>query len=187
MKTWPTAVPIYSFPTAMPLKTTRGPKTAMWLSLLWSGQSSEHFWQQVVELVPIEVTKDKPCKLNLVSVGWTDWDKIWHRHGPQGGGSTQYPHTAGYGEHKGVRGASGASTVRFSENFIKQKLQGTLLDPKSRTGSTWSRGHSLSRGVYNTKVVVNVPNSAWPMSGSPHILGPGRPMSGYPHILYSSN
>ena len=105
----------------------------------------------------------------------------------KGGGSTQYPHTAGYGEHKGVRGASGASTVRFSENFIKQKLQGTLLDPKSRTGSTWSRGHSLSRGVYNTKVVVNVPNSAWPMSGSPHILGPGRPMSGYPHILYSSN
>ena len=27
--------------------------------------------------------------------------------------------------HKGVQGASGASTVRFGENFIKQKLLGT--------------------------------------------------------------
>ena len=26
----------------------------------------------------------------------------------------------------------------------------------------WSHGASLSRRVYNTKVVVNVPNSAWP-------------------------
>ena len=33
---------------------------------------------------------------------------------------------------KGVWGASGASTVRFCENFIKQKLQGT---PKLSGGS----------------------------------------------------
>ena len=57
-----------------------------------------------------------------------DWDKILHRGGPQGGeGSwfflTQYP--PGMGCVKGVQGASGASTVRFGENFIKQKLLGT--------------------------------------------------------------
>ena len=33
--------------------------------------------------------------------------------------------TPGYGVRKGVRGASGASTVRFGKNFIKQKLPGT--------------------------------------------------------------
>ena len=41
-----------------------------------------------------------------------------------GGVSTRYPHPPGTGCVKGVRGASGASTVRFGENFIKQKLQG---------------------------------------------------------------
>ena len=42
-----------------------------------------------------------------------------------GGVSTRYPHPPGTGCVKGVRGASGASTVRFGKNFIKQKLQGT--------------------------------------------------------------
>ena len=37
----------------------------------------------------------------------------------------------------------------------------------------------ILRRVYKIKVVVNVPNSAWPQ-------GPGRPMSGYLNILYSS-
>ena len=32
------------------------------------------------------------------------------------------PPPPGYGVHKGVWGASGASTVHFGENFIKQKL-----------------------------------------------------------------
>ena len=35
------------------------------------------------------------------------------------------PTPPGTGCGKGVRGASGASTVRFGKNFIKQKLQGT--------------------------------------------------------------
>ena len=98
------------------------------------------------------------------------------------------------GAQKGVPWDSGASAVYFGENFKKQKLLGTLnlvgvghlfrpqiwiwknLGPVS----FWSRGHSLSRRVYKIKVVVNVPNSAWPQ-------GPGRPMSGYLNILYSSN
>ena len=42
-----------------------------------------------------------------------------------GGVSTRYPHPPGTGCVKGVRGASGASTVCFGKNFIKQKLQGT--------------------------------------------------------------
>ena len=37
-----------------------------------------------------------------------------------GGGSTRYPHPSRYGVRKG--GASGASTMHFGENFIKQKL-----------------------------------------------------------------
>ena len=56
-----------------------------------------------------------------------------------------------------VRGASAASTVRFGENFIKQKLQGTpdlvraghLFGPQIQIWkdlgplSFWSHGHSL--------------------------------------------
>ena len=42
-----------------------------------------------------------------------------------GGVSARYPHPPDTGCVKGVRGASGASTVRFGKNFIKQKLQGT--------------------------------------------------------------
>ena len=42
-----------------------------------------------------------------------------------GGVSARYPHPPGTGCVKGVRGASGASTMRFGKNFIKQKLQGT--------------------------------------------------------------
>ena len=62
--------------------------------------------------------------------GWTDRDEIWHRGGPRGGEgswgvSTWYPHPQGTGCIMGVWGASGASTLHFGENFIKQKLQGT--------------------------------------------------------------
>ena len=65
--------------------------------------------------------------------------------------------TLGMGCVKGVRGASGASTVCFGENFIKQKLQGTpdlggaghLFGPQIQILkdlgllSFWSHGHSL--------------------------------------------
>ena len=52
----------------------------------------------------------------------------------------------GTGCVKGVRGASGASTVRFGENFIKQKLQGApdlvgaghLFGPQIGSGRTWA-------------------------------------------------
>ena len=74
-----------------------------------------------------------------------------------GGVLTRYPNPLGTGCVKGVRGASGASTVRFGENFIKQKLQGTpylvgaghLFGPQIRIRkdlgplSIWSHGHSL--------------------------------------------
>ena len=70
---------------------------------------------------------------------------------------TRYPHPPGYGVRKGVWGASGASTVRFGKNFIKQKLQGApdlvgaghLFGPQIRIRkdlgplSFWSHGHSL--------------------------------------------
>ena len=63
-----------------------------------------------------------------------------------GGVSTRYPHPPGMGCVKGVRGASGASTVHFGKNFIKQKLQVapdlvgwvTFLGPKSGSGRTWA-------------------------------------------------
>ena len=56
-----------------------------------------------------------------------DWDEIWHGGSPQGVGGFRpsTPTAAGMGCIKGVWGASGASTMRFGENFIKQKLQGT--------------------------------------------------------------
>ena len=71
--------------------------------------------------------------------------------------STRYPHPLGMGCVKGVWGASGASTVRFGENFIKQKLHGApdlvgaghLFGPQIRIRkdlgplSFWSHGHSL--------------------------------------------
>ena len=74
-----------------------------------------------------------------------------------GGFRTGTPTPPGTGCVKGVRGASGASTVRFGENFIKQKLQGTpdlvgaghLFGPQIRIRkdlgplSFWSHGHSL--------------------------------------------
>ena len=67
------------------------------------------------------------------------------------------PTPPGTGCVKGVQGASGASTVRFGENFIKQKLHGTpdlvgaghLFGPQIRIRkdlgplSFWSHGHSL--------------------------------------------
>ena len=53
----------------------------------------------------------------------------------------------------------------------------------------WSCVLSLSQGVYNTKVVVYVPNRYPPNSARPQgqgigLEGPGRPMSGYLNILY---
>ena len=74
-----------------------------------------------------------------------------------GGVSTRYLHPPGTGCVKGVRGASGASTVRFGKNFIKQKFQGApdlvgaghLFGPQIRIRkdlgplSFWSHGHSL--------------------------------------------
>ena len=95
------------------------------------------------------------------ALAWKDQEEIWHRGGPQGGRFlvflTQYPHPLGMGCIKGVRGASGASTMRFGESFIKQKLQGTpdlvgaghLFGPQIRIRkdlgplSFWSHGHSL--------------------------------------------
>ena len=75
------------------------------------------------------------------------------------GGVTRYPtpHPLGTGCIKGVWGASGASTMRFGKNFIKQKLQGTpdlmgaghLFGPQIQIRkdlglmSFWSHGHSL--------------------------------------------
>ena len=67
------------------------------------------------------------------------------------------PPPPGTGCIKGVWGASGASTMRFGENFTKQKLQGTpnfvraghLLGPQIRILKDvgplffWSHGHSL--------------------------------------------
>ena len=85
------------------------------------------------------------CVLYSNPNGCTDWDEIWHRGGPWGGrllggGVNQVPPPTR------VRGASGVSTVRFGENFIKQKLQGTpdlvgaghFLGPKSGSGRTWA-------------------------------------------------
>ena len=71
---------------------------------------------------------------------------------------------------------SGASVVHFGGNFFKQKLLdtpnlvgvGLLIAPQiwiwEDLGPVcfWSHGASFPRRVYNIKVVVNVPNSAWP-------------------------
>ena len=44
-----------------------------------------------------------------------------------GGVSAQYPHPPGTGCVKGVRGASGASTVRFGGNFINKSCRAPLI------------------------------------------------------------
>ena len=64
--------------------------------------------------------------------GWMDRDEIWHGGGPRGGKvlggvSTRYPHPPGTGCVKGVRGASGASTMRFGENFINKSCRAPLI------------------------------------------------------------
>ena len=47
------------------------------------------------------------------------------------------PHPLGMGCIKVVQGASGATTMRFGKNFIKQKWgQVTFMDPKFRSGRT---------------------------------------------------
>ena len=83
---------------------------------------------------------------------WTGPDEIWHGGGPRlgkvlgGGGLTWYPNLLGMGCVKGVQGASGASTMCFGENFLKQKLLGTpdlvraghLLGLKSGSRRTWA-------------------------------------------------
>ena len=93
---------------------------------------------------------------------WTDQDEIWHRGGPRGGRflggfDPVTPPPPGMGCVKGVWGASGASTMHFGENLIKQKLQGTpnlvraghLFGPQISIWkdlgpmSFWSHGHSL--------------------------------------------
>ena len=61
---------------------------------------------------------------------------------------------------QGARWGSGASGVHFSENFIKQKLQGTpklvgvgyLRQPQVQI---WKDLDSLSRRFYKIKVVVH--------------------------------
>ena len=103
------------------------------------------------------------CVLYRNPNGRTDRDEIWHGGGPRGGEGSWGgfnpvpPPPPGTGCVKGVRGASGASTVRFGENFIKQKLQGTpdlvgaghLFGPQIRIRkdlgplSFWSHGYSL--------------------------------------------
>ena len=74
-----------------------------------------------------------------------------------GGGQPSTPHPQGMGCVKGVWGASGASTMSFGKNFIKQKLQGTLdlvgvghlFGPQIRIWkdlgplSFWSHCHSI--------------------------------------------
>ena len=100
------------------------------------------------------------CVLYRNPNGWTDRDEIWHGGGPRGGWFlgflTRYPTPLGTGCIKGMRGASGASTMCFGENFIKQKLQGTpdlvgaghLFGPQiwiwKDLGplSFWSHGHT---------------------------------------------
>ena len=75
--------------------------------------------------------------------------------------------TLGTGCVKGVQEVSGASAVHFGKNLKKTKLQGApdlvsvghLFGPKIRIQkdlgpmSFWSHGHSLLRGIYNTKAV----------------------------------
>ena len=71
------------------------------------------------------------CVLYRNPNSWMDRDEIWHRGSPRwgegswGGGQPSTPHPQGMGCVKGVWGASGASTMSFGKNFIKQKLQGT--------------------------------------------------------------
>ena len=88
---------------------------------------------------------------------------------------------------------SGASAMPFGGKFIKQKLLGTpnlvgvghLMGPQIQI-LFWSHGHSLSRGVYNTKVVVNVPKSAWPQGqgiGLEGAAGPWKANVWLSHIL----
>ena len=74
---------------------------------------------------------------------------------------------------KGVQSASGASTVHFGNNFIKQKLlwtpdlvgAGHLFGPQiwiwkdSGPMSFWSHGHSLWRSIHKIKVAWYGPNS----------------------------
>ena len=85
---------------------------------------------------------------------------------------TPYPYPWVQEGQKGARCGSGASVVHFGKNFVKQKLLGLpntvglghLLGPQILIQkdlslvSFWSRGLSLSRRVYNSKVVVYVPN-----------------------------
>ena len=92
---------------------------------------------------------------------------------------TPYPDPWGPGAKRRAWWGSWASVVHFGENFIKQKLLGTpnlvgrghLFRPQiwKDLGPVcfWSRGLSLSRGVYKIKVVVYVVNRyplnrAWP-------------------------
>ena len=46
------------------------------------------------------------------------------------------------------------------------------MDPKSRSGRTWAQCDSVSRRFKKIKVVVNVPNSAWPQGQGIGLEGP---------------
>ena len=70
--------------------------------------------------------------------------------------------------------------VHFGGKFIKQKLLGTpyLVGVGHLFGTRIWKDlglDSLSRGVYNTKVVVNVPNSAQPQGQGIGLEGPTGP------------
>ena len=99
--------------------------------------------------------------------------------------------------------------MHFGGRFITQKLLGTpnlvgvgqFFGPPIRIWKDldpmcfWCLGASFSRWVYNTKVVVYVPNrypsnGAWPQGqgiGLEGWAGPWRPMSGFLNKLESSN
>ena len=74
------------------------------------------------------------------------------------------------GAQKGARWDSGASEVHFGGNFIEQKLLGTpklvqvghLFGPQIQIWKDMAQCVSVSRRFYKIKVVVYVPNSAWP-------------------------
>ena len=111
--------------------------------------------------------------IEIQTAGWIGWN-LTQRWSSRGEGSWVFftpPHPLGTGCIKGVQGASGASTMHFGENFIKQKLQGTpdlvgaghLFGPQIWKDlgpmSFWSHGHSLWRIAYKIKVAWYVPNS----------------------------
>ena len=87
------------------------------------------------------------------------------------------------GAQKGARWDSGASEVHFGGNFIEQKLLGTpklvqvghLFGPQIQIWKDMAQCVSVSRRFYKIKVVVYVPNSAWPQGQGIGLEGPAGP------------